>query len=190
MDPVTLSLVYGGATTAAGLASGLISGGGAAIQNYRNRQLAYNQMGFQERMSNTALQRFTADAKAAGLNPALAYQQGGSSSPAGATAHMENELGAGVDSYWAAKQAGQGIRESTAREKLAVEQGRTQLGQQDLLAEQVRNARVDRQIMELGIPGLRNSARVEQSRLGQGAAWAERALKVVHSARQAVLGGR
>lgn len=83
----------------------------ASANNAYNAEQAGLNRDFQERMSNTAYQRATKDMQQAGLNPMLAYSQGGASSPAGTAAtaaanpKIENALGQGVASAIQAKTA-------------------------------------------------------------------------------------
>lgn len=74
------------------IAGGAMSFLGSSQANEANARIAQQNRDWQERMANSSYQRAVADLKAAGLNPALAYQQGGASTPTGNTAHMENTL--------------------------------------------------------------------------------------------------
>lgn len=114
MDP------FGIGTAISGIVGAGLSHKGAREANAMNKKLAREQMGFQqasnreqmdfqERMSNTAYQRTMADMEKAGLNPILAFQQGGATTPggassAGAKAEVSNEYSGAVGSALQAMQ--------------------------------------------------------------------------------------
>jgi outer membrane translocation and assembly module TamA len=80
-----------------GLGSAYIGKESQKDTNKANISLGREQMDFQERMSNTAYQRAMDDMSAAGLNPILAYQQGGASSPGGAMPQIQSPVIAGLN---------------------------------------------------------------------------------------------
>lgn len=77
-------------------ASGVLGLFGQSSANQQASNLSEKQMRFQEKMSNTAFQRSSADMQAAGLNPAAMYSGSGgpASTPPGSMAPVGNTMAA------------------------------------------------------------------------------------------------
>lgn len=104
-----------GAKIGAGLGAGF-----SAQQKYRDdKRAATRQMQFQERMSSTSYQRGVQDMRSAGINPMVAYQQGGASTPAGAMQHPAPDYGgSGVSSAEGLARESRTVAETLPNKKL------------------------------------------------------------------------
>ncbi len=108
---------------AVGVATGALGYMGAREQRASSERVAREQMAFQERMSSTAYQRAMQDMRAAGLNPMLAYQQGGASSPGGAMPRIEDMAAPAINSAMAAKRLTKELQMMSAQKDLLTQQG-------------------------------------------------------------------
>ena len=102
----------------AAMGSGVMSYYSTAKSNRENVALAERQMDFQRVMSSTAYQRAVQDMREAGVNPILAYQQGGASTPSGSTARVEPALAQGVSSALAVARARADVQQVEAQTQL------------------------------------------------------------------------
>lgn len=114
----------------------------ARITREFNAAEAQKNRDFQQENSNTAYRRATADLQAAGLNPMLAYSQGGASTPSGASAtssaaqiqtpaRMENVNSRAVSSAMQGAQTMLAAQNSAADIQLKNQQANTQAAMQE-----------------------------------------------------------
>lgn len=136
------------------LIGGIFSGLGQRKANKQNIALAREQMAFQERMSNTAVQRRMEDFRKSGINPLLAARYD-ATTPAGALATMQNVGGAAVTGAQQGAASALGVaQENTQREqaKLLAEQSMHEVQKRLLTEEQIPLAQADAEIRKLNIP--------------------------------------
>lgn len=136
--------------------------------------MAREQMRFQERMSSTAYQRATADMRASGINPMLAYMQGGASSPGGATAHMEDVIGPAVSS---AQHGRMLTKELAAKDSQMMTEARHRqlmVDQADLQKAERQKVDVESALLRAQIPGAKNIESLEKTGFGKVMPYVER----------------
>lgn len=166
MDPILGGALIGGA---ANLIGGLMGQSSQQSANQSNQASAREQMTFQKEMSDTAYQRSMKDMRLAGLNPMLAFSQGGASSPAGASATSQatdfSDAAGGVAN--AARDVINQRRERKLMESqvdLQSAQAAAAASQQKLNQASAKRAEADTKLLEADLPAIQSRNRLDIKR--------------------------
>jgi len=169
--------VAAGITGAALLGGTIIDAVSQNSANDANIKLAREQMAFQKDMSNTAYQRGIADMKKAGINPMLAFSQGGASSPVGSQARVEPvQVGRGLSEATA-----KGIDAALAHSQVSLQESQRQLQATQALAsiedarlkqasavqvqQNTKNLQTEGRILKANLPKIQKQSELEQQHI-------------------------
>jgi len=171
------------------LGAGISAGGtlvGGDRANRARADEAAKDRAFQERMRNTSFQAAVTDMEAAGLNPALAYSQGGAAQPGGAIAGVEDSISPAVSSAQHARRLQKELKLLTTQEIDIYESARLKKAttketsrKAELVLDQQRSVELSNQLLKMAMPAAANRRDVETSKVGRNAAFAERIRRIL-----------
>lgn len=129
------------------LSGGLSFIGGLLGQEKTDKRLE-RQMAFQEQMSSTAYQRAMKDMKKAGLNPMLAYSQGGASAPSGASSPAQDILTPAVATAQQAKRLNAEVKNMEETNKNIGEQNKNLQAERHRIGSSTKQIEANTRILE------------------------------------------